>query len=52
MKKIAYVAPEMEVMKLVIESPILNISQGGGDPAINPDWGGGDDKPIEWPEDE
>ena len=46
MKKIAYMAPEMEVMKLVIESPILNISDGGGDPKINPEWNDGDVDPF------
>ena len=52
MKKKFYVSPEMEVLKLSMQATILNISEGGGDPNINPDWGGGEDKPIEWPEDE
>ena len=29
MKKIAYIAPEMEVVKLKLESPLMVVSTGG-----------------------
>ena len=35
MKKIAYNAPEMELMDLKMTSAMLVISNGGGDPAIH-----------------
>lgn len=53
MDKKFYVTPEMEEMKLDLVTNVLDISNGGGDPTINPDWGGGSgDGPIEWPEEE
>ena len=35
MKKIVYLAPEMEVFEMKVESPLLQISTGGGDPEIH-----------------
>jgi hypothetical protein len=35
MKKIAYNAPEMEVLNLKISSAILEVSMSGGDPTIH-----------------
>jgi hypothetical protein len=35
MKKIAYNAPEMEVLNLNLSSAILEVSMNGGDPAIH-----------------
>ena len=29
MKKIAYIAPEMEIVKLTMESPLMVVSTGG-----------------------
>ena len=46
MKKIAYISPEMEIVNVKIESSILNISEGGGDPKINPEWNDGDVDPF------
>jgi len=46
MKKIAYNAPEMEIVNLLIESSILNVSDGAGNPAINEDWGNGEIPPF------
>lgn len=35
MKKIVYLAPEMEVFEMKVESPLLQISTGGGDPEVH-----------------
>ena len=35
MKKIVYLAPEMEVFEMKVESPLLQISTGGNDPVIH-----------------
>jgi hypothetical protein len=52
MDKKIYVNPEMEVLKLEMNTSVLDISNGGGDPNINPDWGGGGSGEITWPDDE
>jgi hypothetical protein len=35
MKKIVYLAPEMEVFEMKVESPLLSISTGGNDPVVH-----------------
>lgn len=35
MKKIAYMAPEMEVMEFEVQNPLLEISGGAGDPSVH-----------------
>jgi len=45
MKKIAYIAPEMEVLNLKIASSILEVSYGSGDPTIHTEEPG-DDVPV------
>ena len=35
MKKIEYMAPEMEILDLKLSSTILNVSTGAGDPAVH-----------------
>jgi hypothetical protein len=52
MNKKFYVNPEMEVLKLEMQTTVLEISKGGGDPDIIPDWGGGGSGSDEWPDEE
>lgn len=35
MKRIAYKTPEMEIVRINVQSPLLNISTGGGDPVVH-----------------
>ena len=48
MKKIAYISPEMEILRLSMNATILQISTGAGDPVIHTDDGNvpGDDDPV------
>ena len=46
MNKKFYVTPEMEEQTLKIESCLVSYS--GGDPAIKPDWGDGDEGDDVW----
>ncbi len=50
MDKKVYVTPQMEAEEVKMVTFMQTFS--GGDPTINPDWGGGDDGKIEWPDDE
>ena len=48
MKKIEYMAPEMEILRLSMNATILQISTGAGDPVIHTgdDNVPGDDDPV------
>ena len=50
MDKKKYLTPQMEVEEVKMVTFMQSYS--GGDPNINPDWGGGGSGEITWPDDE
>lgn len=50
MDKKKYLTPQMEVEEVKMVTFMQSYS--GGDPTINPTWGGNNKPDIEWPDDE